>query len=206
MSIHLPQPSVFIAMSTKRKWDAPMDEGCYQKKRKPNVHRSKCSKCSMGLRKHKLVIDNVVALDASAEFKQSIYTQLAKYCCFHNVLEDCALVDGDTSLKLKMPGPLTMFPVRCFSCNKIVSGNERMFTLLQKDFPACAQKNKLILDILGFKRDCCRRTIITDVSLVDMMLDYHNANQVKPDNDTSHEFITVMDRTNVQNTVTWRAI
>ena len=62
-----------------------------------------------------------------------------------------------------------IIPVRCFTCGK-VTGNkwERYQQLLDKDGKTPGEA----LDILGLKRYCCRRILLTHVDLIDQVIEY----------------------------------
>ena len=59
------------------------------------------------------------------------------------------------------------FPVRCFTCGKIIGH-------LYKDYKekAKTEGEAKALDELGVKRYCCRRMFISYVNLVDEVIDY----------------------------------
>ncbi len=58
------------------------------------------------------------------------------------------------------------FPVRCFSCNKVVGALERKyFNMLEEGI-----KSQDALDALNVKRICCRRMFISYVPIIDKLL------------------------------------
>lgn len=59
-------------------------------------------------------------------------------------------------------------PVRCFSCGKVIAKDyEEFVKRVEKKEPA-----EKVLDDLGIKRYCCRRTIYSHVDLVDEVMKY----------------------------------
>lgn len=59
-----------------------------------------------------------------------------------------------------------MFPIRCFTCGKVVSHKwEPYVTAVQNGEPPA-----LVLDRFGFSRFCCRRMFVTHVDLTDKLL------------------------------------
>lgn len=61
-----------------------------------------------------------------------------------------------------------MFPVRCFTCGKVIGH-------LWEDFQrrvAAGEDPKLVLDSLNVTRICCRRMFISHVDYVDELLSY----------------------------------
>ena len=174
---------------------------------------NKCKCCGANLARLRKIWENInndhKKQKMDDKYLEKLSATLSEYCCFASVIAEtssmCVLPQTSTTKELPTRSN-TMFPVRCFSCGKVVSGNERVYEFLHKVVPFHKSRNALILNFLGFTRDCCRRTIITNVSLIDKAIEYEIANELKPENDTSSEFITVMDRKNTKNTVTWRAI
>lgn len=62
-----------------------------------------------------------------------------------------------------------IIPVRCFTCGKVVGNKwEKYQELLETNE---YEKNE-ILDILGLKKYCCRRMILTHVELIEKLLNY----------------------------------
>ena len=60
------------------------------------------------------------------------------------------------------------FPIRCFTCGKVIGHMyEEYLELIKK------KEKKEALDSLGLKRYCCRRMFITHVNLVDEVLPYN---------------------------------
>ena len=59
-------------------------------------------------------------------------------------------------------------PIRCFSCGKVIANDfeEYKKRVEKKEDPA------KVLDDLGIKRYCCRRTIFSHVDLMDDLMQY----------------------------------
>jgi DNA-directed RNA polymerase subunit N len=59
-------------------------------------------------------------------------------------------------------------PIRCFSCGKPVAG-------LYEEFKERVEKGESagkVLDELGVKRYCCRKTLMTHADLIDDVMQY----------------------------------
>lgn len=65
-----------------------------------------------------------------------------------------------------------MFPVRCFTCNKIIGGRWEFY---KKECEEGKKKGD-ILDFMGMTRYCCRRMFLCHVELVDQLLIFPNDN------------------------------
>jgi len=63
-----------------------------------------------------------------------------------------------------------MIPIRCFSCGKVVSQNYEEF-LSRTDK---GEKPGKVLNELGIDRYCCRRTIFSQVDLIDDLNKYQS--------------------------------
>jgi DNA-directed RNA polymerase I, II, and III subunit RPABC5 len=63
-----------------------------------------------------------------------------------------------------------IIPVRCFTCGKVV-GNKwnKYLKLLEEDTEVA-----IALDLLGMKRYCCRRMLISHVDLIEKLLLYNS--------------------------------
>ena len=65
-----------------------------------------------------------------------------------------------------------IIPVRCFTCGKVVGNKwEKFQQLLRK-----GENNENALKILGLKRYCCKRMLLTHVNLIDKLIDYPTNN------------------------------
>jgi DNA-directed RNA polymerase subunit N len=69
------------------------------------------------------------------------------------------------------------FPVRCFTCNKVIGGYEQKY----ETELANGSNPKQILDNLGILRYCCRRMFLGHVNLIDQLILYSDVK------DKSHE-------------------
>lgn len=61
-----------------------------------------------------------------------------------------------------------MFPVRCFTCGKVIG---HLWEDYQKRV-ASGEDPKQVLDSLNVKRICCRRMFISHVDYIDELLSY----------------------------------
>lgn len=59
-------------------------------------------------------------------------------------------------------------PVRCFSCGKPIAG----FYHELKERTAKGEKAGAVLDELGIKRYCCRKSLLTAIEMVDEIMKY----------------------------------
>ncbi len=62
-----------------------------------------------------------------------------------------------------------IIPVRCFSCGKPLAG-------LRKEFNERTTKGEApgkVLDELGVKRYCCRKTLLTSIDLMDDLMKFN---------------------------------
>ena len=64
-----------------------------------------------------------------------------------------------------------LVPIRCFTCGGLVGDKYEEFAN-NKDGDESPSK---VLDDLGLKRYCCRRTIISTVEFIDQMMPYYEA-------------------------------
>jgi DNA-directed RNA polymerase I, II, and III subunit RPABC5 len=80
-----------------------------------------------------------------------------------------------------------MIPVRCFTCGK-VTGNkyESYIKLLRTN-----HTEEQALNILGLRRFCCRRMIISHVERVDLQLTFNECKQTQEYVKTTTERIVV---------------
>lgn len=61
-----------------------------------------------------------------------------------------------------------IIPVRCFTCGKVTGNKWESYQQLLKDGKTAGEA----LDILGLKRYCCRRILLTHVDLIDQVMEY----------------------------------
>jgi DNA-directed RNA polymerase subunit N len=59
-------------------------------------------------------------------------------------------------------------PIRCFSCGKPVAGLYEEF----RERVDAGENAKKVLDDLGLKRYCCRKTLLTSVDITDEIMKY----------------------------------
>ena len=62
-----------------------------------------------------------------------------------------------------------MFPVRCFSCNKVIGPLWSEYKRLKDE---ANMEVKDIFEILGLKRYCCRRMMLGHVEIINNVLEY----------------------------------
>lgn len=60
------------------------------------------------------------------------------------------------------------FPIRCFSCNKVVGQYEEKYKKLIQD----GNTPKEVLDSLNIKRYCCRRMFLGHVDILNSVLSF----------------------------------
>jgi len=63
-----------------------------------------------------------------------------------------------------------LIPIRCFSCGTVVAHHYEPF----KERTAKGEDPGKVLDELGVKKICCRRMLISQVDLVDVILPYNS--------------------------------
>jgi len=61
-----------------------------------------------------------------------------------------------------------MFPIRCFTCGKLISRYWEEY----KQRVAEGEKPKDVLDSLGITRYCCRRIFLSHVETIDLISKY----------------------------------
>ena len=64
-----------------------------------------------------------------------------------------------------------LVPIRCFTCGGLVGDKYEEFAN-NKDGDESPSK---VLDDLGLKRYCCRRTVLSTVEFIDQMMPYYEA-------------------------------
>ena len=67
------------------------------------------------------------------------------------------------------------FPIRCFSCNKVVGQYEEKYKMLIQD----GKSSKEALDALNIKRYCCRRMFLGHVDILEKILSFSNSSSKK---------------------------
>lgn len=60
-----------------------------------------------------------------------------------------------------------IFPIRCFTCNKVIGGRWQEY---QKKTEDEGQHPKDVLDGMGMKRYCCRRMFLGHVEIIDRII------------------------------------
>jgi len=61
-----------------------------------------------------------------------------------------------------------IIPVRCFTCGKVIGNKwEPYLDLLNQNFSEASA-----LDLLGLKRYCCRRMVLTHIDLLEKFMAY----------------------------------
>ena len=82
-----------------------------------------------------------------------------------------------------------IIPIRCFTCGKVI-GNvwDKYLNLLDS-----GKEIAEALDILGMRRYCCRRMLISHVDLIEKLLEYNiyqrAGNQNNDNNNNNNEFM-----------------
>ena len=61
-----------------------------------------------------------------------------------------------------------IIPVRCFTCGKVVGNKLEIYQSMLKD--GCDEQT--ILDSIKINRYCCRRMLLTNMELIDKLLNY----------------------------------
>ena len=60
-----------------------------------------------------------------------------------------------------------IFPIRCFTCNKLVGNKWQEYEMRTKK----GEEIKKVLDTMGMSRYCCRRMFMGHVELIDRILE-----------------------------------
>ena len=79
-----------------------------------------------------------------------------------------------------------IIPIRCFTCGKVI-GNvwDKYLNLLDS-----GKEIAEALDILGMRRYCCRRMLISHVDLIEKLLEYNIYQRAgNQNNDNNNEFM-----------------
>jgi DNA-directed RNA polymerase subunit N len=66
-----------------------------------------------------------------------------------------------------------LFPVRCFTCGKVIGEKWQTYT----DRVAAGENPSKVLDSLGVTRYCCRRMFISHVDIVDDVIQFSVSKQ-----------------------------
>jgi DNA-directed RNA polymerase I, II, and III subunit RPABC5 len=61
-----------------------------------------------------------------------------------------------------------LIPVRCFTCGKVIGNKWEDYCILKSEYG-----EKEALDKLQLKRYCCRRMLLTNVELIEKLLNYN---------------------------------
>jgi DNA-directed RNA polymerase I, II, and III subunit RPABC5 len=60
-----------------------------------------------------------------------------------------------------------IIPVRCFTCGKVIGNKWEKYQELIAEY-----EEKDVLDMLGMNRYCCRRMLLTNVDLINKLMNY----------------------------------
>ena len=61
-----------------------------------------------------------------------------------------------------------IIPVRCFTCGKVIGNKWEKYQELIAEY-----EEKEVLDMLGMNRYCCRRMLLTNVDLINKLMNYN---------------------------------
>lgn len=61
-----------------------------------------------------------------------------------------------------------MIPIRCFTCGALIGDKYKKF----KELVEKGHDPKEAMDIIGLKRYCCRRMVLTHIEVIDKFLVY----------------------------------
>jgi len=68
---------------------------------------------------------------------------------------------------------IMLFPIRCFTCNKVIGHKWNIYNNMKKD--KC--NSDQIFDKIGVHRYCCKRMFISHIELIDKILCYSDKKQ-----------------------------
>lgn len=66
---------------------------------------------------------------------------------------------------------MSLIPIRCFTCNKIIGNKWIPYQKLLEEGVEAGEA----MTSLGLKRYCCRRILLTHVDICDKLLEYEEA-------------------------------
>ena len=72
-----------------------------------------------------------------------------------------------------------LIPVRCFTCGAVIGNKWQKYIHLVRDEHQTEQE---ALNLLGLKRYCCRRMLLTHVDLIEKMLLYSRSSLANTEN------------------------
>lgn len=68
-----------------------------------------------------------------------------------------------------------MIPVRCFTCGNVIGDKWEEFSLRVQQ----GEEAGKILDLLGVKRYCCRRILLSNVDVINEIMKYYEIDRRK---------------------------
>lgn len=83
-----------------------------------------------------------------------------------------------------------MLPVRCFTCNALIGNMWHDYSVMRE-----SHSGKECLDRLGLRSICCRRMLLTHVSVIDDILMYSNTDRKVDDCHTTFKCFVAHERT-----------
>jgi DNA-directed RNA polymerase I, II, and III subunit RPABC5 len=83
-----------------------------------------------------------------------------------------------------------LIPVRCFTCAKIVANKIEKYNQLVAEYKALGldSPEQKALDALQLFRYCCRRMILTQVDIIDLLLEYDYYDHMIAPNNSDQNF------------------